>query len=599
MPFPAPTLSPNLEVGASDNSIAFEITAADVQDALRLSISIPCGAKTDDEIFLCRNGELATLNWSSNPANKVELTLSEQKTEKLRWVSNTPFSLKGGNDKVTITISGFKPEDGGTAHVSLKVWKNPKNPLYDGVHEVLIKKGPGVAVIYFDVSPTNVLKGGKVTLTSYTTGARTVTVCDNKGITKPPVTEVQDKSGTKRTYSDVPQQNTTYYLEAWQDTTSEDKAGATRDHRLVERQVSVTVDERSEWSPHDLLINSLGADRAAEPYYPTLLLRAPDLLYGIFVFGSEKTKRAELWSSSSGLDGWRKVTDVPEYMADSPGVIDKDRLWLIGGSSADPKGPRSNRMWCYYKNEDGHMVTKEWCETDKDGGGAFKNKLFPARMGHACAVFKNQIWVLGGLSLDNQPMDDVWTCSIPEKGDDFDDFNVTWHKCATPLKPGRCMSAVAVTPTSNPTRLWIYGGATHPFNYLESRDELLWTQDQDGKNWGSFGLPPEKTGKPLGVTLLFGSDGCLHLAGAFLNENGGLVYSDHELGDMNLRHPTWRTSELSKIKWKFPRTVLFLIRSVCFGERWFFWPVYRYVEEMGNHDTWIYTAAASSNVPNK
>ncbi|MFZ0312732.1 MAG: kelch repeat-containing protein [Candidatus Korobacteraceae bacterium] len=593
MPFPTPTLSPSLEVGALDNLIAFEITATDVQDALWVSITIPCGAKTEDQVFLCADGEKATLNWSSNPANKVELTLSEQKKEKLRWVSSAPFSLKGEDNKVKITISGFKPEDGGTARVSLKVWKNPKKPLYEEVHEVSIKKAPGVAVIYFDVSPASLLKGGKVNITSYTTGAKTVTVRDDSGIIKPPVTVVPDKSGTKRTYSDVPQQGTTYHLEAWQDTTSEDKAGAIRDHRLVERQVFVAVEERSEWSSRDLLINSLGADGATERYYPTLLLAAPKLLYGIFVFGSGKTKRAELWSSSSGLDGWRKVTDVPEYMADSPGVIDRDRLWLIGGSSADPKGPRSNRMWCYYENQDGHMVTKEWCETDKVEGGALKNKLFPARMGHACAVFGNQIWVLGGLSLDNKPMDDVWTCSIPEG----DDFNVTWHKCATPLKSGRCMSAVAVTPTSNPTRLWIYGGATHPFNYLESRDELLWTQD--GKNWGSFGLPPGKTGKPLGVTLLFGSDGCLHLAGGFLNEKGGLVYSDHELGDMNLRHPTWRSSELGKIKWRFPRTVLFLIRSVCFGERWFFWPVYRYVEEMGNHDTWIYTAEASSNVPNK
>ena len=195
--------------------------------------------------------------------------------------------------------------------------------------------------------------------------------------------------------------------------------------------------------------SSFEQPNAGSVFYPTLLLSAEDLsgetgekVYGIFVSKGSKTKRAELWSSSSGVDDWTYLGDVPEGMAESPGVIHNRALWLIGGSSVDPLGQVSNRVCWYYKNKDSEMVWKEW---DEDGSArkAAKTPTPMPRRCHACAVFDNKVWVLGGLSQQNETLRDVWTCSADPVSNSF---IAAWETSQQFPSPARCLFAVTATP---------------------------------------------------------------------------------------------------------------------------------------------------------
>jgi hypothetical protein len=590
---PSPTVTPQheLKVGSPDkNFVSFEIAATEAAE-LSASIDIPCGEATSSRTYLCGDAQLAQLDFLSDPLDKIDGSVTRQSAN-VAWQSDR-FPLQAG-EKVKIKITGFNPEGGGNASLNLKIWDDPDAPpLYDQTTPVSVSLPPGPAIIYFDVRPTNVLQGDEVKISSYTSGAKTVTLSASDN----PVTESESlpkDGGLRNTYVHTPQVPTTYHLEAWRDK----PGGSTEAVQFADRSVFVTVEPRGNWYTRDLLINSLrearvGQHRVGQLFYPTLLLAAKDLsgstpgnrLYGIFV--RQGTKDAGLWSSSSGFDGWRWEADVPEGMGESPGVIHKQALWLIGGSSADPLGPVSNRVCWYYKNKDKKMEWKEW---DEDGSERKDPARVPApRSCHACAVFKDKVWVLGGLSEQNIALADVWTCSAdPASGN----FTAAW----TPSQPlphpkqstsgGRCMSAAAVTPT--PPRLWLYGGATDPYNFNETFDELWWTQD--GNTWAPFDLPPDKKGKPLGATLLYGSDEDLHLVGNFVSE-GGKKSDDYALTDPDVKPPGWSTASPSPaFKWLFPQTDLFLIRSVSFGERWIFWPVYQYMAKMKNYDTVIYNA---------
>jgi len=255
-------------------------------------------------------------------------------------------------------------------------------------------------------------------------------------------------------------------------------------------------------------------------------------------------------------------------------------------------GPVSNRVCWYYKNKDNRMEWKEW---DEDGSERKDPAKAPApRRCHACVVFNDKVWVLGGLSEQNKTLDDVWTCSAdPTSGN----FTAAW----TPSQPlpsggrpsaGRCLPAVAATPTGTKMgrmgqpRLWLYGGATHPYNFNETFDELWWTQD--GKTWEPLRLPPSGTKQILGATLLYdGGDQLLHLAGVFRDSGGILQTSDHKLTDVNVDPPAWAKGSLVEFGWD-SKVDLFLVRSVSFGGRWIFWPVYQDWAEIEKYEARIY-----------
>jgi hypothetical protein len=155
-----------------------------------------------------------------------------------------------------------------------------------------------------------------------------------------------------------------------------------------------------------------------------------------------------------------------------------------------------------------------------------------------------------------------------------------------------------VTPPPQ-NRLWLYGGATDPYNFEETFDQLRWTKD--AKVWENLRLPGEDK-KPLdateratlGATLLYGSDGYLHLVRIFRTATVGPA--DAALTDMGVDPPRWNPASRN-FPWLTPQIDLFLVRSVSFRERWIFWPVYQYMarvppnpEAQTNYDTMIFNA---------
>jgi len=574
-----------LTIGSStQNPISFQITATKAL-TLGASIEIPCGPAKPDTKYLCRDEKTAKLTFASEPPGRITGNPQEPPEDgKLTWIADE-FSLD--NETVSIVITGFNPErDGENASLYLKIWDDPeaKPLLYDAPSIVTIKPALKVAVLSFKASPPSVLQRNEVTISSQTVKAQTVKLLAN-GVYLPDVPG--SKTGDyylDKTWSHFPDLNPTKYQ-------------LNVDGQFPVPDLIVGVELRGGLQARDLLGNSLKPAVAKQRHYPTLLLKAKDLsantteapsgtekkeefpkLYGVFTFVDGDTKRSELWSSGLGVDDWSMESkkDFPTYMGESPGVIHNNALWLVGGSSADPEGPYSNRVCAYYKQDEqgAKMIWKEW-EVDQ------KNP-FPPRMGHACAVFDDKIWVLGGVSPDGAPLDDIWSCEIPEK---LDDFHPRWEECATPLPSPRCMCSVAVTPKGGgePARLWLYGGTTHPDNVDDTFDDLWWTKKIEDR-WEHLKLPGEEEKTlnateraTLGATLLYGSDGHLHLVRQF--RGGQTAGSDQKLIGMKVDKP-WEAAKKREFPWQTPVNNLFLMRSVSFRERWIFWPVDQYMDKL-------------------
>ena len=153
-----------------------------------------------------------------------------------------------------------------------------------------------------------------------------------------------------------------------------------------------------------------------------------------------------LYSSATGVDAWRlELGDFPQVMGTSPGVYYRNKLWLIGGSSVFPNSPR-NKVWCY-------GADKSWKEK-----GDFPSTM-PARMGHACVVFEDAIWVIGGYN-NGTAYRDVWQGR--EVSEELLEWSPLQKQCewAPRLNP----AAAKWTPPDGSPEVWIYAVSyTHLF----------------------------------------------------------------------------------------------------------------------------------------
>jgi len=610
---PLVTSQHSLRVGSpGDSFISFEIESAEDTELFAL-LEIPCGVATTGNTSLCRDAQLAQLKVECNPAKTIVGTLTRDGSltsgnNKLLWVSES-FAMEAGN-KVSLRLTGFNLAGSGDASLNLKLWSDPDEPAlpYDVTTTVPIQPAVGPAIIDFDISAHRVMQGDTITLTAYTTNAKTVILYhDNNRKIEPSEESASGGIETKRVYTHQLEANTKFRLEAWRDSSG----GSMAD--LAKREITVEVDPRPHWFSRDILANSLRGDDRQQKFYPTLLLAAKDLggakdgerLYGIFV--NKNTKDASLWSSDSGLDGWRWESDVPPGMGESPGVIHNQVLWLIGGSAVDPdsEAKATNRLWWYYRDDKtGKMVWTEWDPKGEERKQNPEEKRGPAaRKCHTIASFEGKVWVLGGLSARDAELDDVWACvADPRKRD----FTPTWTKMEK-LPSARCMSAAAATPEKNAmrgvdhARLWLLGGTTHPYNINETLDDLLWTED--GKSWHKLEWPATihnstngqqqtSLAKPLGATIFYSKDDKrLHIAGIF--REPVFKACDYALLDVDLEKPSWPEGLLKGFGWSY-KTDLFLIRSVTFGERWIFWPVYHDWKDMNQYTPRIFNTPKES-----
>lgn len=146
-------------------------------------------------------------------------------------------------------------------------------------------------------------------------------------------------------------------------------------------------------------------------------------------------------------------------------------------------------------------------------------------MGHACVVFQQQVWVLGGMDANGNALNEVWSCDAPGK----------WTRHAPTAWSPRCMHAATVFQN----KIWIYGGVTAPFG---DPLEDLWTS-RDGTTWERYTTIPHDAGKPIGKPLgcaLQVVNGKLHLLGSFRNET--TLRSRQFI--LEEAQQTWRVSEI-------------------------------------------------------
>ncbi len=594
------------------NKISFEITNHGGKDlpGLQAILTIPCGEKQDGTNFLLSKNDDNTTNikvettLSSNPSKKVDIgewnQAKQAKKGTVSWQTRSlGFRLKT-LETLTIAISDFATPYDGEATIHLEIKSAGKKLNERSSFPIDVKAPPPtgvVAIIDFAVKPSYISPQEKVVFSGRTANARQRAVFDKSDKKVWPVGGFDTAPEGRELASDFktetiegPSANATYTLKAWREVQTE-LIGQKAKEPDDQIGLQVHVEKLGQWDSRPLVSG----------HYPALLLKSQTplgggtgkMLYGVFIQDQPHdegvwTRAASLWSSEAGFDDWKMVEkpEVPDGMAESPGVIHKGMLWLIGGSSADPTGPRSKSVWCWHP-------TKGWIHAKEPPSD------FQPRMGHACAVFDDKIWVLGGLSADNYALDDVWTCEVKN----FEDpSNIDWQKqTELTLKQAGCMFAVVTTPKEDrlfkEDRLWVFGGASHPYSvkpfnklsYIKPRPH----QSQSYAEWRSY-TPPEKvdesrtrrvplTENPMGAALWYAQNK-LHLSGYFGQGNTQTkeIYCVTSVEDL-----TW-IKEGEEWNWTFEEKVMFLIRAVSFGRYWICYPVYMHMDELTSKYPRIY-----------
>lgn len=169
-------------------------------------------------------------------------------------------------------------------------------------------------------------------------------------------------------------------------------------------------------------------------------------LYALVRSGAA-SRVAQLWSTDRGFDErpetWQQVTngqgqiEVTVELARRPGVIFRDRLWLLGGDCCRPDKPGRNVQ--YYDFQEG-----EWHEVGDEDSRAWP-KGMARRMGHAVVTFRDRIWVMGGWSQNGGLCNDIW---------EFD--GNSWTKL--PLACEACLFGATATAEA----VWQVGGFASP-----------------------------------------------------------------------------------------------------------------------------------------
>ncbi len=385
------------------------------------------------------------------------------------YAFDLPETVFGPKERKTVTVKAFECcTDPGQAHLQLALAISGYEAFAAAVD--VAKKAAAFELLFFEADPSYIttedekqaftlawstIKAGRVVLTKNGRDPITFTAGGDEGF----------ENGKKFTYTkDHPDLAATDY-----ELTAYDETG-TQPPKSVKQTVYVL---QPGW--HEV-------EFRRQYGYPAVLCNLDDVnLYGIFI----KNGQACLCSSKHPYAVWNLETDaVPQDMGTSPGVGFKSRLWLVGGSSVAPE-TCSNRMYAY------DAQTAQW-QAQTAG--------WTARMGHACVVFNQRLWVMGGLDGNGNPLQDVHSM----------DAQGSWQRHADAPWAPRCMAAVAVYRN----RLWIYGGCAEPFG--DARTDM-WTS-ADGEHWDQYEILPHPKDGALGEPIsndLQVIDNELYLLGSF------------------------------------------------------------------------------------
>jgi hypothetical protein len=353
---------------------------------------------------------------------------------------------------------------------------------------------PKVPILYFIAEPTFLVGEGDVTL-------RWDVTTDSA---PDPKLELETPSGSKRQISggQAPNNSTTDHCK---------RSGAyTLRLNGQERQATVNVQTKG-WYAVEVLANAvLSPDELKQPgkldqiktwtVTPSVLFQSgasDDFFYAVMIRGDESTARsAVLCRSKDGITSWDIVTDgVPDSMSSSPGVRLGNRLWLIGGSAADPD-QQSSDIWYFDLDQPGRGWNKATVQYSDP------NVSFDARMGHACVVAADKtIWVLGGLGQVNC-LDDVWEFSL----DDKDRSKLRASRLSEHSSwPARYMFSAA----KYSEMIWVFGGVDLFTNPVSD----IWASPLSPLKWDQVVTPPDKNKtsdktKVVGDAIGTGADVC-------------------------------------------------------------------------------------------
>ena len=179
---------------------------------------------------------------------------------------------------------------------------------------------------------------------------------------------------------------------------------------------------------------------------------------------NETDKKVYLYQSDNGINNWTQVLVYPDPVTDpdgkimpveidikiagSPGLVFKDKLWFIGGSSySTTEECQNSDIYCFDFAD--KTISK------------ISTAPFPARMGHTCLLVNGEIWVMGGYNSNSDygTLNDIWTSQ--------DGFAWKQNNLSIPgaSSKGRCMMAAS---TWN-NEIWLYGGFNdEPYGSVEN-----------------------------------------------------------------------------------------------------------------------------------
>jgi len=103
----------------------------------------------------------------------------------------------------------------------------------------------------------------------------------------------------------------------------------------------------------------------------------------------------DVWSSEDGMN-WTLVNSNPPFLSRQGGAIVnyQNKLWVVGRLNSGEYGGGANDVWY---SEDGI----NWEKTKQDPG-------FNGKEDQGVVVFKNRIWVLGGMDKNFVWTNDIW-----------------------------------------------------------------------------------------------------------------------------------------------------------------------------------------------
>ncbi|KKP32456.1 MAG: hypothetical protein A2360_00085 [Candidatus Staskawiczbacteria bacterium RIFOXYB1_FULL_32_11] len=151
------------------------------------------------------------------------------------------------------------------------------------------------------------------------------------------------------------------------------------------------------WSSEDGIFWQKATDNAGfELRWDHVALAFNNKLWVIGGMGFDNKVFNDVWSSEDGIVWKQEVASAPFASRQGGGLVEfENKLWLISRLNADIYGAGVNDVWF---SDNG--INWQKTETDPEWSG---------REDVGVAVFKNKIWVVGGMDKDFVWENDVWS----------------------------------------------------------------------------------------------------------------------------------------------------------------------------------------------